>query len=364
MLELCEATEENPFIHGMSRQFVDALQQLFNVMDSESLGTIKYVDLAAQWEEDEVDPYFPKGLIACLAKVTLPNGLLTFDRFCAGIKLCLLKNQVEINESKVEANSTLNDSRTSDSLLSSTLDRPSSEPKIPAPPPPPTVVDSKNTSTSSFNQDSDSKVKKLPLPSYEQVMAAKCKSLSKLPMDKIFSQQQQQFANQSFEELTHHNPHHHQQQSRLAQLFSKQAEKNLYENFHSTSLLESGFPPDHHYCSRAKSMSHLESLDCGGRLVEGEKCSTKSTTGQPKTVSRNCIMKTLQNWRDNIMNKTLPMIDSKLMASSTTASLKRNTNKRREPRRHTVGANGIDLGSVSKKIIRFCSIGSFRFVPD
>ncbi|OTF76067.1 hypothetical protein BLA29_011329, partial [Euroglyphus maynei] len=98
MIELCEATEDNPFIHGMSKQFVAALQQLFDVMDTGQSGTIHFSDLANQWEEDDGDPFFPKGLIACLAKVKLPNDMLTFDRFCAGIKLCLLKNQVDIND--------------------------------------------------------------------------------------------------------------------------------------------------------------------------------------------------------------------------------------------------------------------------
>jgi hypothetical protein len=30
-----------------------------------------------------------------LRKVTPPNGLLSFDRFCTGLKMCLLRNQME-----------------------------------------------------------------------------------------------------------------------------------------------------------------------------------------------------------------------------------------------------------------------------
>lgn len=82
-MEMSVMSEENPFIYGMSQQFVKALEQLFDVMDNSGTGAVRYADIASQWEEDESDPYFPKGLITCLSRVTLPNGLLTFDRFCA-----------------------------------------------------------------------------------------------------------------------------------------------------------------------------------------------------------------------------------------------------------------------------------------
>lgn len=34
-------------------------------------------------------------MIESLRKVTPPNGMLSFERFCAGLKICLLRNQVE-----------------------------------------------------------------------------------------------------------------------------------------------------------------------------------------------------------------------------------------------------------------------------
>ncbi len=143
MQDLCEATEDNPFIHGMSKQFVKALQQLFDVMDTTSTGTIRYVDLATQWEEDQSDPLFPRGLVTCLAKVTLPSGLLTFDRFCAGIKLCLLKNQVELKQAvdiaggEVVALGGPESYHHNHHHHHNALSRPPSEPQIFAPPPPP-----------------------------------------------------------------------------------------------------------------------------------------------------------------------------------------------------------------------------------
>lgn len=427
MLELCDASEDNPFIHGMSKQFVTALQQLFDVMDTDNVGTIRFEDLAVQWDEDEHDPYFPKGLITCLAKVTLPNGLLTFDRFCAGIKLCLLKNQVEINEAKVEetlANSNLEESR-AESLISTSLilDRPPSEPKIFAPPPPESLaIHEPNDSTSStankniplldsssssytnsnmnITDDNSVKTKKLPLPSYEQVMAAKSKSLVKLPMEKLFNGQQASNSenddfpkSQSFLSTQRAN---HLHQKRILE----EKQLNLYENFNTFGLsnMSTRCMPDQ-YSHRAKSMSNLENLSsncvsshldslnnnnmnnndfkCASSElemtngkhgnVETNKASSKNTS-QPRTLSRNCIMKTLQNWRDNIMNKTqineMPEITTKKMPTSlnsikvsnglipkdnslVVSSLKKNVIKRREPRRHTVGANGIDLYSVN-----------------
>lgn len=416
MFDLCEATEDNPFIHGMSKPFVKALQELFDVMDTDNSGTIKYIDLASQWHEDMGDPFFPKGLIACLAKVTLPNGLLTFDRFCAGIKLCLLKNQVEINEDALKASGfcaigSLDHSFSGPSL--SDQGRPPSEPQIFAPPPPSSLSNqhqvsseindvychsNKNTmdSASSFATSTDdlsSKPKKLPLPSYEQVMAAKSKSLSKLSIDRSTSEEQPEQINSTNSTSN--------QQSRLSTCQPKpprlvDERPKLYENYanmiNELSMRQSMSDRNN---QRAKSMSHLEALSTShwSQMANGtsqenkpvspdESKSPKRPTAegsqsmslhnspssngrsasQPKTVSRNSIMKTLQTWRDNILHKqasdceetriggtgfivTNGATSSDLMSTASN-SLRRSVPKRREPRRHTVGANGIDLYTV------------------
>ena len=41
----------------------------------------------------------PKGVLESLKKVTPPNGMLSFERFCAGLKICLLHIRVE-NDAK------------------------------------------------------------------------------------------------------------------------------------------------------------------------------------------------------------------------------------------------------------------------
>jgi len=47
------------------------------------------------WSEEGLSG-LPKGVIESLRKVTPPNGMLSFERFCAGLKICLLRYQVYI----------------------------------------------------------------------------------------------------------------------------------------------------------------------------------------------------------------------------------------------------------------------------
>lgn len=51
-------------------------------------------DIEARWQEDSAAD-LPKGVIDSLRKVTPPNGMLSFEQFCAGLKISLLKNQME-----------------------------------------------------------------------------------------------------------------------------------------------------------------------------------------------------------------------------------------------------------------------------
>ncbi|KAH9395697.1 Adenomatous polyposis coli tumor suppressor protein [Tyrophagus putrescentiae] len=553
MQDLCEATEDNPFIHGMSKQFVKALQQLFDVMDTTSTGTIRYVDLATQWEEDQSDPLFPRGLVTCLAKVTLPSGLLTFDRFCAGIKLCLLKNQVELKQAVDIAGGEVvvlggpESYHHNHHQHHNALSRPPSEPQIFAPPPPPlptslpplplpppppppppqsshlggphspstpTTTSEINNNTSLYNNnhahnngncfggggsssstsssfnasltttttaaaansanlsDDLKSAKKLPLPSYDQVMAAKSKSMSKLTLD-----------GPAFPPLNGHH-HHLLTNDELAKfavvnntnnsggncttksstsLYVKPPQPlpppsqehhrvpnnnnnnnlSLYENFALLSNESTRYPSDG-FSQRAKSMSNLENIQqqlqpnsiygIDQHTTNSQNQKSISSTSlarnlshqqpaqslqqqQPKTVSRNCIIKTLQSWRDNILHKggeantssgggngetlngtttTTSSTSSTSMHSSSGSkaavvsagavvdkqgverlstggqtvgaaalpppnspaeqvlvaqqnSLKRSgAPKRREPRRHTVGANGIDLYTIKR----------------
>lgn len=53
-----------------------------------------FQEIENRWQDDGTKG-LPKGVIDSLQKVTPPNGLLSFERFCAGLKICLLRNQVE-----------------------------------------------------------------------------------------------------------------------------------------------------------------------------------------------------------------------------------------------------------------------------
>ncbi|KAF5294121.1 hypothetical protein FQA39_LY13492 [Lamprigera yunnana] len=81
-------------LDSLPKQFVSAMRTLFDIMDDKKSGYVKFADIENRWQDDG-SKGLPKGVIESLRKVTPPNGLLSFERFCAGLKICLLRNQVE-----------------------------------------------------------------------------------------------------------------------------------------------------------------------------------------------------------------------------------------------------------------------------
>lgn len=81
-------------IDSLPKQFVAAMRTLFDIMDDKRNGFVNFADIEHRWQDDGTKG-LPKGVIESLQKVTPPNGRLTFERFCAGLKICLLRNQVE-----------------------------------------------------------------------------------------------------------------------------------------------------------------------------------------------------------------------------------------------------------------------------
>nr|CAG4648032.1 EOG090X08VB [Moina brachiata]SVE93101.1 EOG090X08VB [Moina brachiata] len=79
-------------LEGLPKQFVLAMKTLFEVMDDKKTGFVKLSDLEAFWSEEGLTS-LPKGVVESLRKVTPPSGLLSFERFCAGLKICLLRYQ-------------------------------------------------------------------------------------------------------------------------------------------------------------------------------------------------------------------------------------------------------------------------------
>lgn len=81
-------------LDGLPKHFVSSLRVLFDILDEDKSGYIKYSVIASHWEKEPV-PGVPPDVAEALKKVTLSNGLLTFERFVAGIKIALLRNQKE-----------------------------------------------------------------------------------------------------------------------------------------------------------------------------------------------------------------------------------------------------------------------------
>lgn len=83
-------------VNELPTSFVNAMRTLFRIMDDENSGFVKYSDIEERWQDDGTQG-LPRGVLESLKKVTPPNGLLTFERFCAGLKVCLL--QIQNNKS-------------------------------------------------------------------------------------------------------------------------------------------------------------------------------------------------------------------------------------------------------------------------
>ena len=64
------------------------------MLDDEKTGCVSLSQLEQWWEKEreEGSSGVPAGVIESLRKVATSDNLLTFDRFCAGLKICLLRS--------------------------------------------------------------------------------------------------------------------------------------------------------------------------------------------------------------------------------------------------------------------------------
>lgn len=85
---------QTPSADGLPKHFVSAMRILFDIMDDQNTGFVKFSDIEGRWQDDGTQG-LPKGVLDSLKKVTPANGLLSFERFCAGLKICLLQIQAE-----------------------------------------------------------------------------------------------------------------------------------------------------------------------------------------------------------------------------------------------------------------------------
>ena len=370
MIDMPEVIDQNPFIYGMSKQFVNALHELFDVMDSQGTGSVKFADIASQWEEDDSDPYFPKGLMNCLSKVTLPNGLLTFDRFCAGIKLCLLKNQVEITNNDDNNNGIVSIPPTpalsapppllpSPGSIEGTTPRPGSVPSLPPPVPPHQSPPKMMTNSYHLLHKMPTSVSSLPV--LEALHQRKpTASVSPVPPQPPTLRNGSSDYNSSDSSSTHNN---YQRAKSMPQLVVTKS------NGVSTA------PEIRHIKSDVK----LTARELNGQNNNKMSRQIRSPIQSAKALSKSCIIKTLQSWKDNVLGRQAIDFErtntngskNNILTANNTENYNRNqfqqlvpflppphnigpngpamrraANKRREPRRHTVGSNGIDFYSV------------------
>ncbi|XP_071519352.1 uncharacterized protein [Panulirus ornatus] len=81
-------------LDGLPKPFVNAMRTLFDIMDDQRTGYVKFSEIERRWQDDGAQG-MPRGVLASLRKVTPPDGYLSFERFCAGLQISLLRNKVE-----------------------------------------------------------------------------------------------------------------------------------------------------------------------------------------------------------------------------------------------------------------------------
>ncbi|KAK8372693.1 hypothetical protein O3P69_012746, partial [Scylla paramamosain] len=78
----------------LPKPFVSAMRTLFDIMDDQRCGYVKLSEIERRWQDDGAQG-LPKDVLPSLRKVTPPDGYLSFERFCAGLQISLLRNKRE-----------------------------------------------------------------------------------------------------------------------------------------------------------------------------------------------------------------------------------------------------------------------------
>jgi len=92
------ALENSGSTEGLPPSLVESMRTLFDILDDTKQGKIRLSDIESRWEQSDsangtgAEPLIRMGVMGYLRKVTPSDGLLTFDRFCTGLRLALLAN--------------------------------------------------------------------------------------------------------------------------------------------------------------------------------------------------------------------------------------------------------------------------------
>jgi len=97
-------TQQSRALEGLPSKFVTAMRTLFDVLDDNKSGSVSLSDIEHWWRKDRDEHggvgSVPNGVIESLRKVATPDNSLTFERFCAGLKICLLRNHADTKSEK------------------------------------------------------------------------------------------------------------------------------------------------------------------------------------------------------------------------------------------------------------------------
>jgi len=87
---------------GLPPTLVESMRTLFDILDDTKEGKVRLSDIESRWENNNdlsgirgntgAEPLIKMGVMGYLRKVTPPDGMLSFDRFCSGLRLALLTN--------------------------------------------------------------------------------------------------------------------------------------------------------------------------------------------------------------------------------------------------------------------------------
>ena len=113
-----DQSSQSRALEGLPPKFVTAMRTLFDVLDDNKTGTVSLADIEHWWRKDKDEHgggTVPNGVIESLRfiiylfpgrtiyntklifcrKVATGDNNLTFERFCAGLKICLLRNHAD-----------------------------------------------------------------------------------------------------------------------------------------------------------------------------------------------------------------------------------------------------------------------------
>lgn len=136
-----DQSSQSRALEGLPPKFVTAMRTLFDVLDDNKSGTVSLADIEHWWRKDRDEHgggTVPNGVIESLRKVATGDNNLTFERFCAGLKICLLRNQADSRSEKEMTDSPSEPEENSFSRVSQLRKQryiPSQSP-VPQPPPP------------------------------------------------------------------------------------------------------------------------------------------------------------------------------------------------------------------------------------